>query len=104
MTDKERPKIVSLSSKRDEEKEQFKNDLIEVINDLVKAIKEDRLEDVVLQWNETTEGTPDADHVAMQTMIMHWNRANDIDQTLGFASRLMYRLNMIAESVLMGHE
>jgi len=102
MTDKEKTNLVSITSKLDERKEEFKNDLIEMIQNLVKAIQDERLDELVLQWTEVVDEESDEDHVHKQSMILHWNSNESMDQTIGYTNRLLHRLLLIADGIIQG--
>jgi len=104
VTDTERPKVISISDKLDEADEELREGLLEFISQLTVAIQEDRLEEIVLQWNESTDEYTDDGKKIMQSMIMHWNRSGSMDRSVGFAERLKQRLLMIAEGIIFGAE
>jgi hypothetical protein len=95
-------KIVDFKSKKDKEedefREKFKKDICELLDGLKKAVEDDRLEQIVLQWEEALpeEEVKDGDP-PWSTSIIHYNKNGDMDQSLGYAERLKQRLFLLTE-------
>lgn len=99
-------KIVDLKSHREDKENEYNKawvkEMIEEFDSLKKSVEDGRLIQIVLQYEErvTEEELKEHPDLPHHTAVIHWNDDRDMDQTLGFASRLMFRLQMLAEGML----
>lgn len=97
-------KIVDLAARREgqeeTEHEEWKKEMLSLIDDLKKAIEKGSLTQIVMQWEEEVDEDEREEYGKHRTMLSHWNRGEDMDQTLGYATRLSSRLFLIAEGLV----
>jgi len=100
-------KVVDLAARRakeeDEEHAELIKDMKELCDCLMKAAEEDRLEQLVIQWEETKpEEEVEEGEADTTTKLLHFNRNYDLDQSLGYAERLKQRIFLITEGIIEG--
>ena len=98
MSDKDKLKIVNLAEYRNEKDDHFKKGIKAVLDDLMKAIEEDRLKDIVLQWEEKEPTAEEG--VDSTSVVIYWNPEQDLDKSLGCAHRLAHRIFLISEGLI----
>lgn len=99
-------KLIDLAARRSEEqgkeREEFLEDVQNFCDTLLKAVKEDRLEQFVFQFEmkkSEEETSLETDDDEMATSIMFYNKNHDIDQALGYAERLKQRIFFLSEGM-----
>ncbi len=99
-------KIIDLKDHRDNKEDEYHKawakEMIEELDSLKKSVEDGRLTQILLQYEErvTEEELKEHPDLPHHTAVIHWNDDRNMDQTLGFASRLMFRLQMLAEGML----
>ncbi len=104
MTDK--LKVVDLKTRRDakedEDQIKWKEEIFGMLDDLKKAVEEGDLTQIILQYEtklseEELKEEPGPDH---HTVLIHWNKNQNMDEMVGSASRLNLRLLLMAEGLI----
>ena len=98
-------KVVDLAarrnSKKDEDKEAWKEEVKETFEVIQKAIEDGRLTQFILLFDEeSTEEDKAKGAKDCHSQVLTWNKSGDIDKTLGNVSRLNIRLLLMAEGLI----